>query len=66
MYSFYTTKRKIIARNGHKLRNMGLGTFRHEEDQLLCHRSRMRFRSADDRAQFAGTKGVRFGKTTEA
>ena len=56
----------LIARNGHMLHNMGLGTSRHKDDQLPCCRSRMR--SADDRARFAGigNKGVRFGKTAEA
>ena len=46
---------------------MGIGTSRHEDEQLPCRRSRMR--SADDRARFAGMGdklGVRFGKTAEA
>ena len=30
-----------IARNGHRLRDMGLGTSWHEDDQLPCRRSRM-------------------------
>ena len=30
-----------IARNGHRLRDMGLGTSRHEDVQLPCRRSRM-------------------------
>ena len=29
-----------IARNGHMLRDMGVGTSRHEDDQLPCRRSR--------------------------
>ena len=40
----------VIVRNGHRLRDMGLGTFRHEDDQLPCRRPRMI--SADDRAWF--------------
>ena len=32
---------ELIARNGHRLRDMGLGTSRHEDDQLSCRRSRM-------------------------
>ena len=31
----------LIARNSHRLRDMGLGTSRHEDDQLPCRRSRM-------------------------
>ena len=30
-----------IARNGHRLHDMGLSTSRHEDDQLPCRRSRM-------------------------
>ena len=29
-----------MARNGHMLRDMGVGTSRHEDDQLPCRRSR--------------------------
>ena len=52
----------VIARYGHRRCDMTLGTSRHEDDLLPCHRSRMR--SADDHARFAGigNKGVRFGK----
>ena len=57
-----------IARNGHRLRDMGLGTSRHEDDQLPCRRSRMicgRPRAACwDRS--IGKKDVRFGKTAAA
>ena len=32
----------FVAWNGHRLRDMGPGTSKHEDDQLPCHRSRMR------------------------
>ena len=34
-------KPRYIARNGHRLHDMGLSTSRHEDDQLPCRRSRM-------------------------
>ena len=61
--------RRTIARNGHLLRDMGVGTSRHEDDQLPCRRSRSELDPRTTRARFAGMherQGVRFGKTGEA
>ena len=44
--------KKYIARNGHRLCDMGVGTSRHVDDQLPCRRSRMR--APDDRTRFDG------------
>ena len=56
-------ERKDIAQNGHRLRDMAVGTSGHEDDQWPC---RLRMRYADDCARFAGRReGVRFVKTAE-
>ena len=52
-----------VARNDHRLHDMGLGTSWHEDGQLLCRRSCMK--SADGRTQYRfawiGNEGVRCG-----